>query len=162
MIAKPTAAATNRVLAQTPQEIVTEYFQALADGDIGRALAMGPRGGNGSERLLTPAAFAATRELSRINGLEILTTDPEATRVQVRYRIGDSPVKAEIALERLDTGEYQLKRTTVPIQLDVPGARASRCSSTGRRSTRARCTRSFPACTASTPACRSWRTRRRR
>jgi len=121
VIAKPTATASNQVRAQTPQEIVGEYFQALADGDIQRALAMGPRGGNGSERLLSPTAFAATRDLSQINGLEILTTDPEATRVQVRYRIGESPVNAEIALDRLDTGEYQLKRTTVPIQLEVPG-----------------------------------------
>lgn len=121
VIVKPTGEASNQVRAQTPQEIVSEYFEALAAGDIERALAMGPRGGNGSERLLSQQAFSRTRELSKVGGLQILTTDPEATKVQVTYRLGESPVNAEIALDRLDTGEYQLKRSTVPIQIDVPG-----------------------------------------
>lgn len=121
VIVKATGTPSNQVRAQTPQEIVTDYFKALSDGDIDRALAMGPRGGNGSERLLSPQAFTRTRELSALNSVQVLTTDPEATKVQVSYRLGDSPVTTEIALDRLDTGEYQLKRSTVPIQIDVPG-----------------------------------------
>ncbi len=56
VIAKPTATASNQVRAKTPQEIVTLYFDALSAGDIEQAMAMGPRGGNGSEACSRPAA----------------------------------------------------------------------------------------------------------
>lgn len=121
VLAKPTATASNQVKAQTPQEIVEAYFAALRAGDIERALAMGPRGGNGSERLLTPETYQVTMEQSPIGDVEILTREQDATRVKVRYHLGDRPIDAVIDLDRLDTGEYQLKRTTVPIQISVPG-----------------------------------------
>lgn len=121
VIAKPTSTASNQVRAETPQQIVSQYFAALEEGDIERALAMGPRGGNGSERLLTRADFTATRERSNLNGVEILTRETDATRVHVRYRLGERSFDTMISLNLLDTGEYQLERTTVPIQFDVPG-----------------------------------------
>ncbi|WP_145952672.1 hypothetical protein [Tessaracoccus aquimaris] len=121
VLAKPTGTATNQVRAQTPQEIVTAYFQALADGDIERALAMGPRGGNGSERLITEAAYATTHGKTKIANVQIRTPEQDATRVQVSYTVSGRPVEAQIDLDRLDTGEYQLKRTTVPIRISIPG-----------------------------------------
>ncbi|WGT47847.1 hypothetical protein [Tessaracoccus lacteus] len=111
-----------QVAAQTPQDIVRDYFAALADGDIAKALTMGPRGGTGSEALLTPEVYAVTAALTPISDVEILTTDPAATEVDVRYRLGDSQVDTAVRITRLDTGEYRLTRTTVPVQFQITGS----------------------------------------
>lgn len=122
IVRAPSATATEEVVtAQTPQEIVSEYFDALSAGSLERALAMGETGGNGSEALLTPEVFAQAREISPITDVEILDDNPVATSVPVRYRIGGEPFETVIPLTLLDTGEYQLSRTTMTIEFSIPG-----------------------------------------
>lgn len=106
---------------QTPQQVVVEYFNALQSGDIERAMALGDRGGTGLGTLITPQAYARTRELSPIGNLKILTDDPAAVEVRVSYTVGDEPVDAAIRLIRLDDGSYRMARTTVTVQLQVVG-----------------------------------------
>lgn len=121
VLAKSTATASNQVAALTPQEIVTDYFTALAEGDIDTAMAMGPKGGQGSSILLTPEVYARTMEKSAIADLTVVTTDPEATEVQVTYTLGGRPVEATVALQQVDSGQFQLRRTTLPVRVSVPG-----------------------------------------
>lgn len=118
----PVASATAEVVtAQTPQEIVREYFDALSSGSLDRALAMGETGGNGSEDLLNAEVFARARELSPITDVEILESSTTATEVPVRYVIGGEPFETVIPLVLLDTGEYQLARTTMTVEFSIPG-----------------------------------------
>lgn len=118
---KPSAGATQQVTTATPHEIVTAYFTALAEGDIERALAMGEPGGAGSGALVTPKVYAVTRELSPIGNLQIHTEDPTATELDISYTLGDQVVETSVRTVRLDTGEYRLARTSVPVQIQVPG-----------------------------------------
>lgn len=120
-LATSSAVATNLIVTQTPQEIVTGYFAALADGDIDKALAMGPRGGQGSADLLNAAAYAASLQASPLTEVQLHTTDPEATEIAVTYKLGGHPVETSIELQRLTSGAFQLRRTTMPIQIHVPG-----------------------------------------
>lgn len=106
---------------QTPQEVVVEYFKALEAGDIDRAMALGERGGTGLGTLLTPEAYAKTREISPIGNLKVLTDDPTAVEVRVSYTVGEEPVEAAVRLVRLDDGSYRMARTTVTVQLQVVG-----------------------------------------
>lgn len=120
-LATSSAEATDLIVTQTPQEIVTNYFAALASGDITTALAMGPRGGQGSADLLTPEAYSASLQASPLTAVELHTTDPEATEVAVTYRLGGHQVETSVELQRLTSGDFQLRRTTMPIQGHVPG-----------------------------------------
>ncbi len=121
VIVKPTATNSQQVSSTTPQEVVSRYFDALAAGDIELALAMGPRG-TGSEALISPAVFARTAELGRISDVEILTTDPEATEVEVRYQVGGEQVDATMQLNRTDSGAFQLTRTTLEVRIQFAGS----------------------------------------
>lgn len=118
---KASQQATQEMRSATPHEIVTAYFDALAQGDIERALAMGELGGTGSEALVTPAAYAVTRQLSPLSDLHIHTEDPAATELEVSYTLGDQRIDTSVRTVRLDTGEYRMARTTVPVQIQVPG-----------------------------------------
>ena len=121
VIVQPTA--TNSVvdLPDTPQDLVREYFTALNAGDVQRALSLGPTAGTGLNTLVSPGAYAATRQISPIDNIEILTEDPLANEIDVRYTIAGEPIETRVRLIRLDTGEWQLARTTASVQLQVVG-----------------------------------------
>lgn len=114
-----TASATN--LPSTPQDVVAEYFNALADGDIDHALSLGAPAGQGLNTLLTPEAHAETRAGSPIADLTVLTDDPLSTEVDVSYTLGGQPINTTVRLQRLDTGDYRLARTTSSVQLQLVG-----------------------------------------
>ncbi|MHA7861072.1 hypothetical protein ACX1DX_06820 [Tessaracoccus sp. Y36] len=116
----PTAS-ISEVTAQTPQEIVSEYFEALSTGDLGRALAMGDTGGNGSQALLNADVYARSRELSPITDVEILSDSLTATDVPVRYLIAGQPFETTISLNLLDNGRYRLAQTTVTAEFVLAG-----------------------------------------
>ncbi|GAA4905263.1 hypothetical protein GCM10025789_25790 [Tessaracoccus lubricantis] len=134
IVVVPTATATREeVTAQTPQEIVTEYFEALSTGDVDRALAMGNPGGNGSHALLDVDVFARARELSPITDVQILSDDPTATEVPVRYLIGGQPFETAIVLDLLDNGRYRLAQTTVTAEFSLAGGQNLPMLVNGRR-----------------------------
>lgn len=123
-IVRPPAAPTDRpppITAQTPQEIVEEYFTALAGGDVARALAMGMSAGDGSHALLSRDVVNRARELLPITDVEVLPQGASATEIPVRYLLGGAPHETMMQLVLLDTGEYQLARTTVTAQFALPG-----------------------------------------
>ncbi|MBF6842051.1 hypothetical protein, partial [Acinetobacter baumannii] len=69
----------SRPAVRTPQEAVRGYFDALAQGDIERALSFGPPGGNGTMSLLEPDSHAQMPLESRPRNISVLTDDPQAT-----------------------------------------------------------------------------------
>lgn len=109
--------------ARTPQETVQGYLDALADGDIDEALSYGPEPSEDgrSHALLTPAALNVMPEEARPSDIRVLTDDPLATEVEVTYDLAGETISKPLRLTRLDTGSYQLERTTVAIQLEVTG-----------------------------------------
>lgn len=119
--APATSGAAPAVTTQTPQEIVRDYFTALSTGQVERALAMGPRGGSGAQDLLNPNVVNHAREMLPISELEILSDDQRATEIPVRYRLGAENYETTVYLTLLDTGEYQLARTTATVEFSVPG-----------------------------------------
>lgn len=123
-IVRPPSVAGNEpppVTTQTPGEIVEEYFTALSTGQVRRALAMGPTGGDGSRALLTNRAHARARELLPITNVEVLADGASTTEVPVRYLLGGQPYETTMLLTLTDAGEYQLARTTVTAEFSVPG-----------------------------------------
>lgn len=121
VLLQPTESASQLVVARTPQDVVTEYFSALAEGDVDRALALGERGSGGLGTLLTAEAYARTRELAPIGDVEILTDDPTATEVRVRYTMGGTPVESSVRLTRQGSEGYSLASTTVARQFQFVG-----------------------------------------
>lgn len=109
--------------ARTPQETVRGYLEALAAGDIDKALSYGPEPSEDgrSHVLLTPAALNAMPPNARPGNIRILTDDPLATEVEVTYELAGETIAKPMRLTRLDTGSYELERTTVAIQLEVTG-----------------------------------------
>lgn len=106
---------------RTPQETVRGYLDALAAGDIEKAITFGPLGGDGSEALLTPTAYGAMPVDARPSNIRIVTGDPLATEVNVIYALAGKDVETAMRVTRLDSGSYQMARTTVTIQMQVVG-----------------------------------------
>lgn len=109
---------------QSPQEVVQRYFEALRDGNIESALALGPRGGPGRGSLVTARAFEETRRISPIDDIEVTADDPEAVEVQVSYTLGGEPVEESVRVTRNDDGTYQMAQTTTTVEFDVTGGQS--------------------------------------
>ncbi|MFV0429999.1 MAG: hypothetical protein ACK5KO_11335 [Arachnia sp.] len=105
--------------SSSPQELVRGYLEALAAGDIERALSFGPRAGSGSRALLTPEAYAAMPRQWRPSDITILTLDPAAQMVEASYSIGDQEVSTSFEVTRLDTGALQLAATTATVRFQI-------------------------------------------
>ena len=118
---KPTPGVAEELL--TPQEAVTGYLQALADGRVDDALAFGPPlTTQASTLLLEQSSVDAMPVTSRPSNISVLTKDPLATRVRVAYTIYGEDVSTTMRVERQDNDSYLLERTTVTIQLQVVGS----------------------------------------
>ncbi len=105
----------------TPQRVVRGYLDALAAGDIVKALTYGPRGGEGSQVLLSATAHDAMPPESRPSNIAILTEDPLATEVDVTYTLAGQNVATAMRVVRQDNGSYEMARTTVTIQMEMVG-----------------------------------------
>lgn len=118
-IVSPTATDGETVRVRSPQDVVRDYLEALAEGDIDAALSMGQRGGIGSMDLLTEKAHSRMREKAPISNIQIITQDQNATEVEVSYELGGTPVNTVMAVRASDTGGYELERTTVTIIIEL-------------------------------------------
>ena len=124
-IVQPSEGASSTKI-RTPQEVVSEYLHALADGDITTALSLGPHSDEetSSKVLLTPAAHSATRERSPIEDIQILTDDPKATQIEVSYQLAGKPITTVIPVILNEHGSYELERTTVTVVIELVQADA--------------------------------------
>lgn len=122
VVVKPSSAASEVVGLESPRAVVEEYFKALQDGNIARALELGTPGGSGSDALLTDVAYGRTREIAPISNVEVLTGDDGTTEVEVRYTLGDEQITSTVPVVRLDNGTYRMAHTTVPVRFDVAAA----------------------------------------
>lgn len=120
-IVKPSAGSTAK--QYSPQEAVLGYLEALSEGRVEDALALGagPQEGE-SEVLLEQSSYDAMPVASRPNDIRILTQDPLATEIRVEYTLSGEKVSTTMRVVRGENDSYSLERTTVTIQLQVVGS----------------------------------------
>lgn len=121
VIVQPTATTSEQAGHATPQEVVVGYLQALADGDITEALRHGQRVGAGSAALLTPEAYANMPTTSRPSNIEILTSDPGATEIAVRYTLDGEVVERSYRTVRQADDTYLLDKDSITATWQIPG-----------------------------------------
>ncbi|WP_297739222.1 hypothetical protein [uncultured Tessaracoccus sp.] len=119
-IVKPSGSASTETIL-TPQDAVSQYLHALADGDIDKALKLGKRGGDEASTmaLLSPKAHQAMRQKAPIEDIKILTTDRRASEVEVSYTLAGEPVQTTIPVVLDDRGSYELEHTTVTVVIEL-------------------------------------------
>ncbi len=119
-IVRPTTT-SDEVGSSTAISVVEDYLGALARGDVEEALRFGPGTGVGSRALLANDAYAAMPEDARPRDIEILTTDPGATEISVRYRLAGSPVETSYRTVRRDDDTWQLARSSITATWQISG-----------------------------------------
>lgn len=113
------------VTVKKPDEVVRQYLNALAEGRIDDALALGPVG-VGSRAALTPAAMERSRQTMSISDIQVGQVDDAATEVPARYTIGGERVSTTIKVRRQADATWQLASSTVTLRItgvrskDVP------------------------------------------
>lgn len=120
-IVRPTTTSDEVVGSATAAAVVEAYLSALARGDVEEAVRYGPGTALGSRVLLTDEAYARMPADSRPSDIEILTTDPGATEVRVRYVLAGSPVEASYRAVRRDDDTWQLARGSVTATWQIAG-----------------------------------------
>lgn len=114
---KVPVSSTASIQVRRGDEAVRNYLQALAKGDAEAALAMGPKGGQGSAALLTKAALQQTVKAAPITDINVPTTDQNATVIPATYKLGGTEVKTQFQVRKLDSGSWEMAKTTVTFRV---------------------------------------------
>lgn len=120
-IVRPTTTSDEVVGSSTAASVVEDYLGALARGDVEEAMKYGPGTNLGSRILLTNEAYARMPQESRPGNIEILTTDPGATEIQVRYMLAGSPVETGYRVVRRDDDTWQLAQGSITATWQIAG-----------------------------------------
>ncbi|RRD46984.1 hypothetical protein [Tessaracoccus sp. OH4464_COT-324] len=107
---------------RSPQETVRGYLEALAAGDIEKALTFGEIKGDGSRALLNPDAHRRMRQKAPITEIMVHTTDEKALNVEVSYRLAGNKVEATMPLVKVENGFYALANVTTSVLLELNNA----------------------------------------
>jgi hypothetical protein len=95
---------------------VKGYLEALAAGDIVKAISYGPVGG-GSRALLVPEALKASLAASPITNINVTPADVTASTIHASYQLGTQAVVSDFRVEKLDDGNWQLASSTATVRL---------------------------------------------
>ena len=95
---------------------VKGYLEALAAGDITKAISYGPVGG-GSRALLVPDALKASLAVSPITNINVTAADATASTIHASYQLGTQAVVSDFRVEKLDDGNWQLASSTATVRL---------------------------------------------
>ncbi|MGA4669410.1 hypothetical protein ACPCG0_06365 [Propionibacteriaceae bacterium Y1923] len=98
-------------------EVVRQYLQALAAGDVDAARSLGPLGGAGSTALMTREAYAEALKAAPITEVNVPTTDENATDIPATYKLGDQEVSTRFRVRKLDSGSWEMAQTTVTFRM---------------------------------------------
>lgn len=120
-IVRPTTTSDEVVGSSTAASVVEDYLAALERGDVEEAMRYGPGTNLGSRILLTNEAYAQMPQESRPSNIEILTTDPGATEIQVRYMLAGSPVETGYRVVRRDDDTWQLAQGSITATWQIAG-----------------------------------------
>jgi hypothetical protein len=95
---------------------VKGYLEALAAGDITKAISYGPVGG-GSRALLVPDALKASLAASPITNINVTPADATASTIHASYQLGTQAVVSDFRVAKLDDGNWQLASSTATVRL---------------------------------------------
>lgn len=98
-------------------EVVRQYLEALAAGDVEKARSLGPLGGEGSSALLTRRAYAESLKQSPITDIRVPTTDENATDIPATYKLGGKEISTRFRVRKLDSGSWEMAQTTVTFRM---------------------------------------------
>lgn len=98
-------------------EVVRQYLQALAAGDIDKARTFGPLGGEGSTVLLSKQVYAESLRVAPITEISVPTTDENATDIPATYKLGTQEISTRFRVRKLDSGSWQMEQTTVTFRM---------------------------------------------
>ncbi|MGA4508823.1 hypothetical protein ACQB6R_11625 [Propionibacteriaceae bacterium G1746] len=108
---------TAQVQVLRGDEVVRQYLQALAAGDVAKARSLGPLGGSGSTALISRQAFAASLKAAPITDIVVPTTDENATDIPATYKIGGKEYTARFRVKKVESGTWTMERTTVTFRM---------------------------------------------
>lgn len=117
----PSIAASNPAVARG-DAVVRAYFEALSQGNVTAALALGPAPTKGSLDVITAEAYSTARQANPITNVTVPDQDATATQITASYDLGGKRVTTEVPVRRTDDGAWQLVRTTRTVKVTSPTA----------------------------------------
>jgi len=97
---------------------VKGYLEALAAGDIDKAISYGPVGG-GSHALLVPDALKASLAAAPITNINVTAADATASTIHASYQLGTQAVVSDFHVVKKDDGNWQLAASTTTVRLSA-------------------------------------------
>ena len=117
-IVVPTSAQASAPRVARGDLAVKGYLEALAAGDIDKALSYGPVGG-GSHALLVPEALKASIAAAPITSINVTPADATASTIHAAYQLGTQAVESDYRVVKKDDGNWQLASSTATVRLDA-------------------------------------------
>lgn len=115
-IVVPTSAAASAPKVARGDLAVKGYLEALAAGDIDKAVSYGPVGG-GSRALLVPDALKASLAAAPITNINVTAADATASTIHASYQLGTQAVVSDFKVAKKDDGNWQLAASTTTVRL---------------------------------------------
>ena len=120
-IVVPSSAAASAPRVARGDLAVKGYLEALAAGDIDKAVSYGPVGG-GSRALLVPAALRASLAAAPITNINVTTADALASTIHASYQLGTQAVVSDFHVVKKDDGNWELASSTTTVRLSAKRA----------------------------------------
>lgn len=117
-IVVPTSAAASAPRVARGDLAVKGYLEALAAGDITKALSYGPVGG-GSRALLVADALKASNAAAPITNINVTPADVTASTIHASYQLGTQAVVSDFKVVKRDDGNWQLAASTTTVRLEA-------------------------------------------
>ena len=117
-IVVPTSAQASAPKVPRGDLAVKGYLEALASGDIDKAISYGPVGG-GSRALLVQAALAASIAAAPLTNINVTPADATASTIHAAYQLGTQAVVSDYKVVKKDDGNWQLASSTTTVRLSA-------------------------------------------
>ena len=114
----PTSAQASAPKVARGDLAVKGYLEALAAGDIDKAISYGPVGG-GSQALLVPVALKASIAAAPITNINVTPADATASTIHAAYQLGTQAVVSDYKVAKKDDGNWQLASSTTTVRLSA-------------------------------------------
>lgn len=117
-IVVPTSAQASAPKVARGDLAVKGYLEALAAGDIEKAISYGPVGG-GSRALLSPDALKASLAAAPITNINVTPADATASTIHASYQLGTQAVVSDFRVVKKDDGNWELAASTTTVRLSA-------------------------------------------
>lgn len=117
-IVVPTSAQASAPKVARGDLAVKGYLEALAAGDIDKAISYGPVGG-GSRALLVPDALKASLAAAPITNINVTAADATASTIHASYQLGTQAVVSDFRVVKKDDGNWELASSTTTVRLSA-------------------------------------------